>query len=238
MVRSHSALIALFAIALGTSVAAAQGQPAGQPAAGQETTATPAASEAQPAAGEAAADGADPAAADSAEADTAGSGDPDAADSAAADPAAAGDPAAAAAAPAPSCDGMIDPARLTDACDAKLRNDAEWRVGLGTELSSRIMCAVKNRKGRKVDTANPDEDPCAEVKIEPWLSEIAENLNHEVHQQELESIQQNNRHVIMAYSALWIIMIGFVAFMWTRQKQLRDEIAHLQTELAEATRDD
>lgn len=135
---------------------------------------------------------------------------------------------------AASCDGMIDPAELTDACDAKLRDDAEWRVGLGTELGSRIMCAVKTRKGRKANS----NDACAEVKIEPWLSELAEQLNHEVHQQELEAIQQNNRHVILAYSALWIFMIGFVAFMWNRQRQLKNEIDHLQSELAQATEDD
>jgi hypothetical protein len=50
-------------------------------------------------------------------------------------------------------------------------------------------------------------------------------------------IQKNERHVIYAYAAMWIIAAGFVLFLWRRQQALVHEIAHLRRDL-EAAADD
>lgn len=54
------------------------------------------------------------------------------------------------------------------------------------------------------------------------------------HQDAYAHIQKNERHVIFAYAALWLIAGGFVLWMWRRQVALRTEIAALRRELEAA----
>jgi hypothetical protein len=44
-------------------------------------------------------------------------------------------------------------------------------------------------------------------------------------------IQKNERHVIYAYAAMWILAAGFVIFLWRRQQALKGEIANLRRDL-------
>jgi hypothetical protein len=50
-------------------------------------------------------------------------------------------------------------------------------------------------------------------------------------------IQKNERHVIYAYAAMWIIAAAFVIFLWRRQQGLQAEIAQLHRELEAAASD-
>jgi len=50
-------------------------------------------------------------------------------------------------------------------------------------------------------------------------------------------IQKNERHVIYAYAAMWIIAAAFVIFLWRRQQGLQSEIAQLHRELDAAASD-
>lgn len=50
-------------------------------------------------------------------------------------------------------------------------------------------------------------------------------------------VQKNERHVIYAYAAMWIVAAGFVIFLWRRQQGLKDEIASLRRDL-EASADE
>jgi hypothetical protein len=50
-------------------------------------------------------------------------------------------------------------------------------------------------------------------------------------------IQQNERHVIFSYAAMWVIAAGFVIFLWRRQQGLKEEIASLRRELEAAAGD-
>lgn len=47
-------------------------------------------------------------------------------------------------------------------------------------------------------------------------------------------VQKNERHVIYAYAAMWIIAAGFVIFLWRRQQALVVEIGHLRRDLEAA----
>ena len=46
-----------------------------------------------------------------------------------------------------------------------------------------------------------------------------------------QKIQRNERHVIYAYAAMWVIAAAFVMFLWRRQRALESEILHLRREL-------
>jgi hypothetical protein len=50
-------------------------------------------------------------------------------------------------------------------------------------------------------------------------------------------VQKNERHVIYAYAAMWIVAAGFVIFLWRRQQGLKDEIANLRRDLEAAAGD-
>jgi cell division protein FtsL len=47
-------------------------------------------------------------------------------------------------------------------------------------------------------------------------------------------VQKNEKHVIYAYAAMWIVAAGFVIFLWRRQQVLQLEIASLRRDLEAA----
>jgi hypothetical protein len=62
-----------------------------------------------------------------------------------------------------------------------------------------------------------------------------ENCTIAVHRAEEKAIAKNERHVILAYAAMWVIAAGFLMMLWRRQQRLVAEIGQLHRELAEAT---
>jgi hypothetical protein len=62
-----------------------------------------------------------------------------------------------------------------------------------------------------------------------------ENCTIAVHQAEEKAIAKNERHVILAYAAMWVIAAGFLMMLWRRQQRLVAEIGQLHRDLAEAT---
>jgi len=55
-----------------------------------------------------------------------------------------------------------------------------------------------------------------------------------VHQDAEAHVQKNERHVIYAYAAMWIVAALFVIFLWRRQQALQAEIAILRRDLEAA----
>lgn len=50
-------------------------------------------------------------------------------------------------------------------------------------------------------------------------------------------VATNERHVILAYAAMWLVAAAFVIFLWLRQRALRGEIDQLRRELDAALKD-
>ncbi len=50
-------------------------------------------------------------------------------------------------------------------------------------------------------------------------------------------IQKDERHVVLAYIAMWLIAAGFVLFLWRRQQALKLEIAQLRKDLEAAAKE-
>ena len=57
------------------------------------------------------------------------------------------------------------------------------------------------------------------------------------HVDAVNHVQRNERHVIYAYAAMWIVAAGFVIFLWRRQQALVVEIGHLRRDLEAAGAD-
>jgi len=58
-----------------------------------------------------------------------------------------------------------------------------------------------------------------------------------LHNDAQQSIAKNERHVILAYAAMWVVAAGFVLFLWRRQQALKAEIVRLRHDLDAATKD-
>jgi|HubBroStandDraft_2_1064218.scaffolds.fasta_scaffold1101484_1 hypothetical protein len=54
------------------------------------------------------------------------------------------------------------------------------------------------------------------------------------HQEAQDHIVRNEKSVVLAYAAMWVIAAGFLIFMWRRQGALRAEIGQLRRELEAA----
>lgn len=63
-------------------------------------------------------------------------------------------------------------------------------------------------------------------------------LDQQQHEAAAAAVAKNEKHVILAYAAMWVIAAGFVIFLWRRQQALRSELAQLRGELAAATKDE
>jgi CcmD family protein len=67
-----------------------------------------------------------------------------------------------------------------------------------------------------------------------WRAELGREFETAFHEAEARRVTHNNRHVVLAYGALWVLTAGFLALMFLRQKKLLSEIARLEAEVAKA----
>jgi hypothetical protein len=94
---------------------------------------------------------------------------------------------------------------------------------------------------RKACTDAMNADPTFEKTIvdiaDRKAAELRLQADQEQHQKAASAVEKNQKHVIMAYAAMWIIAAGFVMFLWRRQQALRGEIAGLKADLDAAIKD-
>jgi len=57
------------------------------------------------------------------------------------------------------------------------------------------------------------------------------------HEDAVYHVEKNEKHVIYAYAAMWLVAAGFLLFLWRRQQALKLEIGHLKRELETAASD-
>ena len=69
------------------------------------------------------------------------------------------------------------------------------------------------------------------------IIKIANEQTAAAHMKAAENVAKNERHVILAYAAMWVVAAGFVIFLWRRQQGLKLEIETLRRDLAAATKD-
>jgi len=92
----------------------------------------------------------------------------------------------------------------------------------------------------KAPPTHPYESPMRQQcedelsKDAAWWHDLEARLRGKIHRQAATEITTNNRHVIIAYGAMWVIAMGFVLMMWRRQQALKAEIERLTRELKQA----
>jgi hypothetical protein len=58
----------------------------------------------------------------------------------------------------------------------------------------------------------------------------------EAHNNAAYHIAKNEKHVVLAYAAMWVLAALFVGFLWMRQQKLKGEIAQLRKDLDAAAK--
>lgn len=82
---------------------------------------------------------------------------------------------------------------------------------------------------------------CAEaMNKNPMFAEsIVKTINEDTylqHARAADAVKKNEKHVVMAYAAMWVLAVGFLLFLWRRQQGLQSEIANLKRDLEAATK--
>lgn len=107
-----------------------------------------------------------------------------------------------------------------------------------------LLCFIPAVAFAQPPGAGPDaRDQCvAAMNADPMFAnaiiKIANEQTAAKHEQAAERVATNERHVILAYAAMWVISALFVIFLWRRQQLLKTEIGRLRRDLEAATKDD
>jgi hypothetical protein len=85
-----------------------------------------------------------------------------------------------------------------------------------------------------VDAMNAD--PAFAKSIAATVDKQIDQKTIDAHEDADKHIQKNEKHVIYAYAAMWIIAALFVIFLWRRQQGLEAQIAQLKKDLEAAAK--
>lgn len=90
---------------------------------------------------------------------------------------------------------------------------------------------------RKTCTDAMNADPAFATSIAATVDKQIDQKTIDAHTQAAAQIAENERHVILAYAAMWILAVLFVVFLWRRQQALKTEIAQLRKDLDAAAKE-
>lgn len=111
-------------------------------------------------------------------------------------------------------------------------------VGGAIDHSMRAVCLQELAKDHDFMKLTCEDEL---AKDQAWFDNLkgrlSEKLNRDIHKNAAHYATANNRHVIAAYAAFWVLTVGFVLMMWRRQRALQAELARLERDLAAALKD-
>lgn len=121
---------------------------------------------------------------------------------------------------------------------------AEAQTGSGS-ADAGSAAEAPAAQGLKIQLPEPTPEElrkiCADaMNKNPGFSEaIVKTINEDTylqHERAAAAVAKNEKHVIMAYAAMWVIAAMFLMFLWRRQQALKGEIANLKRDLEAAAK--
>ncbi len=114
-------------------------------------------------------------------------------------------------------------------------------------LFALAFCAVVSAQPAPgIGSASPARQACVEaLNADPeFAKSILGTVDKQIDQKTIDAhvaaadqIAENERHVIIAYAAMWVIAALFLVFMWRRQQALKAEIGQLRKDLDAAAKE-
>ncbi len=89
--------------------------------------------------------------------------------------------------------------------------------------------AAADKKQACVEALNAD--PAFAKAVLTTYDKTLEQKTIDAHEDAYHHIQKNEKHVIYAYAAMWVVAALFVIFLFLRQQKLKAEIATLRRDL-------
>jgi hypothetical protein len=114
-----------------------------------------------------------------------------------------------------------------------------------TGSGSAAAATAPEPSGLKMQPPEPTPEElrkiCADaMNKNPGFSEaIVKTINEDTylqHARAADAVAKNEKHVVMAYAAMWVIAALFLMFLWRRQQALKTEIANLKRDLEAAAK--
>lgn len=93
--------------------------------------------------------------------------------------------------------------------------------------------SAKDLRKTCVDAMNADATFAKDIVevADKRAAEVRLEKDRAQHEVAAAAIAKNEKHVILAYAAMWIIAAAFVLYLWRRQQKLKVEIVQLRGEL-------
>jgi hypothetical protein len=92
-------------------------------------------------------------------------------------------------------------------------------------------------EARQCCTKAMNEDPAFAKDIILTADKQIDQRTLDAHNAAAAQVAENQRHVVYAYAAMWILAALFVVFLWRRQQALKAELAVLRRELDAAAKE-
>lgn len=67
-----------------------------------------------------------------------------------------------------------------------------------------------------------------------FLADAKNAIRPLIHAEDAKAMMTDRRHVVLAYAAILVLLVGFLVFLYVRQSRLSAEIARLEDELRRA----
>jgi hypothetical protein len=111
-----------------------------------------------------------------------------------------------------------------------------WVVGMvGSAAAQPAPVAGRSpAELRQICADAMNADPTFAQSIAATVDKKIDQKTIAAHEDALKHVQKNEKHVIYAYAAMWVIAALFVVFLWRRQQALKTEIATLRKDLEAA----
>ena len=139
-------------------------------------------------------------------------------------------------------------------CEAELKKDKHWTAQLVNDLLE-LTGLPRTETTDEQDYRAPAHarKRCTEeLKRDPvWRDKIRKEylikkvhaagrafFRADVHTEDAKLMLNNKKHVVMAYAALWALLVLVVVLMWMKQRKLGVEITRLEAELNAAIDED
>ena len=151
-------------------------------------------------------------------------------------PSAASDPGLGSTAPAVS----LDHKRCTDALNAA--RSGTFAADVETVANGRLAAdAIAKADGGSACLAAIEAEPELRASLAAIARKDASDAllaqTEQEHKDAAAHIAKDQKHVILAYAAMWVVAAGFVVFLWRRQQALTREITMLRRDLDAAEKD-
>ena len=139
-----------------------------------------------------------------------------------------------------------DPAALKQACNAAL-NAADKAgnkifiadvasVATGSTATTELAKTTEGKACLAALSGVPDfAKSTSDTAREDAANQLVASTKR-LHEAAALAIAKNEKHVILAYAAMWLLAAGFVLFLWRRQQALKTEIAQLRRDLEAASK--